>query len=207
MKTLFLISTMMLSMSLQAQVIENIEQITPFHNNYAAIQKGEQWAFINKEGTIAVDFRNDLVPLPCVHSEDQIEHPVFNAGLSLVKQTKETIEYYGYMNTSGQVVIEPQFINATSYNDVGLAIVHKLTKETIGQNTILDKDMIRYTYSEIVIDTSGNVVKHLLGPIHVIPNKGRFSKTYPIKSYFIDDFLIATQEKNKKWTIYHIPTM
>jgi hypothetical protein len=197
----------MISISLQAQIIENIEQVTPFHNTYAAIQKGDQWAFINKEGSIVVDFRNDLVPLPCIHCENEKEHPIFNAGLSLIKQKMGDIEYYGYMNTSGQVVIDPQFINAIAFNDIGLAIVHTLTKETIGQNTILNKDMIRYTYSEVVIDTTGKVVKHLLGPIHVIPNKGRFFKIYPIKSYFIDDFLVATQEKNKKWTIYNITTM
>lgn len=207
MKTIFLISTMMLSMSLQAQIIENIEQITPFHNEHAAIQKGDQWAFINKEGSIVVDFRNDLVPLPCAHCENEKEHPIFNAGLSLIKQQKGDIEYYGYINTSGEVVIEPQFINAISFNDKGLAIVHKLIKETLGENTILKKDLIRYTYSEKVIDTTGKVVKHLLGPIHVIPNKGRFLKIYPIKSYFIDDFLVATQEKNKKWTIHYIPSM
>ena len=207
MKTIFLISTIILSISLQAQVIENLEQITPFHNNYAAIQKGDQWAFINNEGRIVVDFRNDLVPLPCVHSESEKEHPIFNSGLSLIKQKKGDIEYYGYINTSGKVVIDPQFINATSFNDTGFAIVHKLTKETIGQNTILNKDMIRYTYSEIVIDTTGKDVQHLLGPIHVIPNKGRFFNLYAIKSYFINDSLIATEEKNKKWTLYHIPTM
>lgn len=206
MKTIFLTCITLFSISLQAQVIENIEQITPFHNNYAAIQKGDQWAFINTEGSIVIDFRNDLVPLPCVHGENEKEHPIINAGLSLIKQTKKDIEYYGYINTSGEIVIEPQFINATSYNDRGLAIVHKLNKETIGQNTILSKDLIRYTYSEIVIDSTGNHVKHLLGPTHVVPNKGRFLKIYPINSYFIDDFLIATEEKNKKWTIYQIPT-
>ncbi|MFC4633120.1 WG repeat-containing protein [Dokdonia ponticola] len=207
MKTIFLISILMFSISLQAQIIENIEQITPFHDTYAAIQKGDQWAFIDKEGTIVVDFRNDLVPIPCVHGKNEIEHPIFNAGLSLIKQTKENIEYYGYINTSGEIVIEPQFIKALPYNDAGLAIVHKLTRETIGQNSILNKDLIRYTYGEIVIDSTGNMVKYLLGPTHVIPNKGRFLKIYPIKSYFIDDFMVATQGDNKKWTIYHISTM
>ncbi|MFL1894824.1 WG repeat-containing protein [Aquimarina sp. 2-A2] len=39
-----------------AQTIENIDYISPFHNEVAAIKKGSQWAFINNEGKIVVDF-------------------------------------------------------------------------------------------------------------------------------------------------------
>ena len=38
------------------QTIENIEYISPFHNDLAAVKKGSEWAFINKEAVIVFHF-------------------------------------------------------------------------------------------------------------------------------------------------------
>jgi len=56
------------------QTIENIDYISTFNADLAAIKKDNQWAFINKEGTIVIDFRKDVV-----ETKTEVgSYPVFN---------------------------------------------------------------------------------------------------------------------------------
>ncbi|MFT7252255.1 MAG: hypothetical protein ACI9FW_002015, partial [Flavobacterium sp.] len=40
---------------------ENIDYISPFYDGVAAVKKGNNWGFMDKKGTIIINFRNDLV--------------------------------------------------------------------------------------------------------------------------------------------------
>ena len=77
-----------------AQTIENIDYISPFHNEVAAIKKGSQWAFINNEGKIVVDFRSDLVPT----KTNNDSYPIFSNDKCLIAHQKNDILYYGYID-------------------------------------------------------------------------------------------------------------
>jgi hypothetical protein len=44
-----------------SQSIEKFDYISPFNNEVAAVKKADKWEFINKEGTLVIDFRDDLV--------------------------------------------------------------------------------------------------------------------------------------------------
>ena len=45
------------------QVIDSVDYISPFHDGFASVKKGNEWAIINEEGFIVIEFRDDLVSL------------------------------------------------------------------------------------------------------------------------------------------------
>ena len=63
------------------QTTKNLDYISPFHDDLAAIEKDGQWAFINTKGDIVVDFRNDLVTTKLNNEE----YPVFMDGRCLIE--------------------------------------------------------------------------------------------------------------------------
>jgi hypothetical protein len=79
------------------QSIENLDYISPFHDGLAAIKKNNEWAFINTNGEIVIDFRNDLVTTKYKGQN----YPIFVDRRCLIEQKKEGISYFGYINTSG----------------------------------------------------------------------------------------------------------
>lgn len=175
-----------------AQVIDSINYISPFHDGFAAIQKGNEWAIINAEGTIVIDFRDDLVSLKM--KDDS--YPIFRSGRSLIKQIKDEVTYFGYIDINGNVVIEPQFINAKNFK-YDKAIVTKLIKIELGYNKIMEKPVVSYKYQEIIIDSIGEIKVSLTTqePLSYL----KPSKNIPkIKSKIISKDLVITKNKNNK---------
>ena len=95
-----LIVLMFLPLLGMSQIIENIDYISPYQEGVAAIKKGDQWAFINQEGKILVDFRNDLVPT----KTDNASYPIFSNDKCLIVEVKDGVNYYGYIDKSGTLV-------------------------------------------------------------------------------------------------------
>ena len=184
-----------------SQIIENIDEVTPFHEELAAIRKGEQWAFINTNGDIVIDYRNDLVKTKT--KKDVVTYPHFEDGKCLIKQKINGVDHYGYIDHSGKTVIKPEYLNATNF-DHGYAIVLKVSKEELGRNDLLDKKVVSYSYNEIVIDHSGNQKIFLTGPIHLVYKKERLRKPPVILSYFLTPNLIASKTKEKGLRLYSL---
>lgn len=183
-----------------AQSLENLDYISPFHDGYSAIKKDNQWAFIDSEGAIAIGFRNDLVVTPF----GDVNYPIFNDGRCLIEELKNGISYFGYIDTSGKTVIEPQFLNATNFSE-GNAIALELVKETVARNKALGKDVIYYKYFEVTIDTSGVIDNYLTQKgVNVVLDKDFFKKPPQITSRYISENLYAIRYKNKSWTIINI---
>ena len=143
----FLITLLLIPFLGIGQTLEDLEYTSPFVDDVAAIKKGNEWAFINKNGEIVINFRSDLVSSKI----DGENYPLFYNDRCLIAHRKEGVMYYGYINKRGETVIIPQFLNATNFeNDKALALaVHK---ETIGYNDIFNKDVVSYHYFEVVID-------------------------------------------------------
>ncbi|GAA4272806.1 hypothetical protein GCM10022258_21000 [Aquimarina gracilis] len=192
----------MLPVTGSSQVLENIDQITPFHEDLAAIRKGDKWAFINTKGDVVIDYREDLVISPATENAN---YPYFSDGKCLIKQKINGVDYYGYIGATGKITIKPQFLNATNFNN-GHAIVLRVAKEELGKNDLLDKKVVSYSYDEMVIDASGNSKTFLLGPTHLIYKKDRLRKPPMIQSHFLAPNLIATKSKNNSWTLYTLQT-
>jgi hypothetical protein len=185
------------------QSIENLDYISPFNDGLATIQKDGQWAFINTEGDIVVDFRNDLVSTKSSKSSD-IYYPIFSDGRCLIEQKKEGISFFGYIDTSGKTIIEPQFLNATNFSK-GKAIALKLDKEIVARNKALGKDVVYYKYFEVTIDTTGVIEDYLTQKgVNIVLDKDYLRKPPQITSKQIGKNLYAIKHNNNTWAIINI---
>jgi hypothetical protein len=192
-----LLVLLVLPVASYAQSLDGLDFISPFQDGVAAIKKGETWSFINEQGELLFDFRDDLV-VPDIKGK---KYPVFNSNRCLISLKKEGITYFGYIDKKGKAVLESQFLNATAFKN-GKATVVKLYKNVLGTNDVLDKQMIEYNYMEVAIDTNGEIVHYFdKKPTHVTLEKNFLKKPPKIKSKFISDNLIATQNKDKTWAI------
>ncbi len=189
-----------------AQIISDVDKVTPFHEDLAAIRKNNQWAFINIDGEKVIDFRNDLVSTTDEHFLDKngittITYPLFRGERCLIKKTIDGVNYYGYIDKSGKEIIPHQYLNATNFNN-GYAIVIKFAKNIVGNNDVLGKQIVSYKLEEYIIDTSGNLIKYLDNARNSIPTKIKNETPPSFYSKFIAPHLIAVKTKDQKWNIY-----
>jgi len=183
-----------------AQTIENLDYISSFNDGYAAIKKDNQWAFINKEGDIVINYRTDLVT---TKSSDG-NYPIFKNGRCLIVNEKDGISYFGYIDMSGKAVVQPQFLNALNFND-NVAKVLELKKEIAGKNVALDKNVVYFKYFEVTIDTNGAVKNYLTRKGHNISLDKSFLREPPqFASKQISKNLVAIQDEKGKWIIKKI---
>tara|TARA_R110002049_G_scaffold1978_16_gene14542 strand:+ start:6260 stop:6871 length:612 start_codon:yes stop_codon:yes gene_type:complete len=177
-----------------AQNIENIDKIAAFHEGLAAVKQGDRWGFINEAGTMVIDFRTDVY-IP--HNG----HPKFSDGYCLIFEKKEGITFFGYINTKGEVVIKPEYLAATSFEN-GLAQVIKHYVTETGNTNALGKKIVKHTYNELVIDKYNKTVQHIRGPVNFLLEKNALQKNSPrILSTFIAPKLIALHTNNDTFTI------
>ncbi|MHB1148342.1 MAG: WG repeat-containing protein [Lutibacter sp.] len=184
-----------------SQILTDIDEVYPFQGDLAAIKKGDQWAFITKDGKRAIDFRDDLVLTNKVNAPNQTtSYPIFYDGRCLIKKLIANTYYFGFINEKGVEVIKPQFLNATNFSN-GYAIVVLAAKDSLGFNQVLKKPIISNYMEEYIIDTSGELVKYLYNPRKNVP--ANYKNDIPIiESKFIAPNLVAAKTKSKKWEIH-----
>jgi len=180
-----------------SQTIKDIDYISPFHEGLAAIKKNNTWGFINTEGAVVINFRNDLV----VTDLEDGNYPAFKNNKCLISEEKEGVTYFGYIDTSGKTVIEPQFLNARNFKG-NIALVILVVKDTIGHNDILDKTVISHNYFEVTIDNKGKT-KHYLTqkPKHITLSKDFIKNPPKFTTQLLSDNLFAVWTEDKKWEI------
>lgn len=179
-----------------SQTTEAFDYISPFHQDFAAVKKGDQWGFINKKGDLIIPFRSDLV----VTKTSRGTYPFFSSERCLIKREKNNISYFGYIDTSGKTVIKPEFLNATNFSE-GLAIALKVNKEKAGYNDVLGKDIVYYTYVEIVMNTLGKVKGQTSKAVNVVLDKRFLPKPPKIISKLISESLVALKNEKNNWII------
>lgn len=183
-----------------AQIIKDIDEVSPFHEGLSAIKKADQWAFINNKGVKVIDFRNDLVTSKT--EETSKSYPVFRDERCLIRKLIDGVYHFGYIDNNGKEIITPQYLNATNFKS-GYAIVIVLEKEVIGFNESLGKNVVSYTLKEYIIDTSGITVKHLDNARNYVKSKYKDNKLPSFYSKFIGPHLIAVQTTDAlKYNIY-----
>ncbi|NND62967.1 MAG: WG repeat-containing protein, partial [Flavobacteriaceae bacterium] len=178
-----------------AQELKEISFIAPFQEDLAAVKKNNKWGFMDKEGKLVVGFRSDLYT-----SGKKQPYPVFSSGLCQITKDKNGIPHYGYINPKGETVIEPEFVDASTFNN-NTAIVLKVAKEVLGENELLGKKVVSYAYNEVLINHKGETVKHLRGPFNLLYDKGK-TKDFPkIKSHFLNENLVAVPGEKNSWSV------
>jgi len=189
-----------------AQIIRDVDQVTPYHENLATIKKGNQWAFVDKEGVKVIDFRDDLVSTIDEQFLNEsgitsVSYPLFKGGRCLIKKLIDGVYYYGYIDNNGNELITPQYVNATNFTN-GYAIIIKFATIVLGKNEALDKRVVSYKLEEYVIDTSGKLIKYLDNARNSLPSNLKKNIPPEFESKFLAPHLIAVKNKDQKWDIY-----
>lgn len=137
-----------------------------FYNNYSRVRKNNLYGFINKDLQVAVT--------PIYYSLGDVA----DNGLAYFKLSSSSDSKYGYINTEGKTVIEPQFEGAGSFVN-GVAVIYNGSKygainrdgkfvinptydnlEPAYNNRIIFsvKDEKEYTYTYGLLDLDGKVI-------------------------------------------------
>lgn len=206
MKTLIVLLAFILNFNfMMSQVHQDLDEIAPYQEDLAAIKKSDQWAFINKNGEVVIDFRSDLVSSI---SENDLQmttskfrsYPHFVEGKCLIKKLKNGIYYYGFIDTKGNEVIAPEYVNATNFKN-GKSIVVKFEKIPVGSNDLLEKKVVTYRLEEKIIDSNGEIIKALFNFRKTIPKNVEGDLPPTIMSKFLGPNLIALKYETGKWEI------
>ena len=183
-----------------AQSVENVDFISPIHNDVSAIKKDGKWAFMNKNGDLIIDYRTDLV----VEQNEDGAYPIFYNDRCKIVEVKAGISYFGFINKSGEAIIEPQFLNTTNFKE-GIAIALKVDKKVIGENTALGKEMVNYRYFEVLINTEGEALYYLtLDGVNVVLDKDFLTGVPHIMSKYIAKDLYAVKQKDNTWSLVKV---
>ena len=186
------------------QVVSDLDWVSPMHEGLAAVKKGNMWGFIDKDGAMKIEPREDLVASKessfGVMEGGEMEYPIFVEGRCLIEQTFEGIRYFGYIDKVGKTVIEPGYINATNFRN-GFALVTQYTKQVLGKNNLLGKDVVNYLAEELVIDVRGEVVTALMNARTFVPNKVKDSPP-EMHAYFVGERLVAVKGDDGQWSIF-----
>jgi len=179
-----------------SQVLKDVDAIFPFHENLAAVKKGNEWAFINRDGEKVIDFRSDMVFGKSTKKNSS--YPMFVEGKCLIKKEVKDEYRYGYIDTLGNTIIEPQYLNATNFSK-GYAMIIKPDVTTMGSNNVLGKKMLYSKLEEYIIDSSGKIIKFLDNSRAYIPSKTKEAPKF--KSKLIAPNIVAIKTKSGKWNI------
>ena len=200
---LFVITTLV-SITANSQKLDSFDQISPFHEGLAAVQVDDKWGFIDANGDLIVNFRGDLVAdqiceMECCNANTGEAFPMFHNGRALIQESKDGIIHYGYIDKNGKTVIATDYLKATPFSKNGAIVIH-IYKEVMGENQVLGKKMISYSYNQEIIDVNGKTIFHLNGPVHMTYSKERVGdlKELPVK--FLSKTLVAVKV-DQKWEL------
>lgn len=198
----------LLPISLVAQGLKGIDEIGPFSEGLAAIRKGDQWGFINREGALVIDFRSDIHwnkdADPDKRDVSGVRYPMFREGRCLItKNVEDGVPLFGFIDTKGNTVIEPQFLNVYPFMD-GYTTGVLFEKTLKGENEFKLK-IYDFKFFDVLLDTSGNI-KEYLGERHNIQMRKKRYQRPSIWAKRLADGLVAVRTKDQGWEIRQVAT-
>lgn len=167
-----------LSFSSRGQELKDIDEVAPFSEGLAAVRVGNQWGFINEQGDLVIDFRDDLVWNKLANTEkadiEGIRYPVFKDGLCMIKEMleEEEIYVYGFIDKTGVTKIKPEYLNVTEF-DQGYAVGILMTKTFRGKNNF-QLNIYDYKFSEVIVDQKGDIMRLLAKRDNIQMSKRRY---------------------------------
>ena len=177
------------------------DEIAPFNEGLAAVRVGNQWGFIDENAKLVIDFRDDLVWNPNADTNIPgvlgVRYPQFKNGRCMIQELKvNNIPYYGFMDTSGEIVIQPEYLNITEFdqeNAIGI-YVRELFQ---GQNEI-KLDIVEYIFTEVVVNINGEIIWPIGEREHALTAK-RSYEVPDIRAKLIGKDLLVFKTKDNKW--------
>lgn len=202
-KQIILLLCAIVPMIALAQTPEGIDELGPFQDGLAAVRKGNQWGFINADGELVIDFRNDLYWSPNAAAADlgikAIEKPEFNDGRCLiVKEIEDGIPVYGFIDKKGETIIKPEFLNLRPFeNGYTIGIIYEKVYQ--GQNEIKLK-VYKYKFHEVLMDKNGKILEFLARRDNILLTKRRY-EVPKLQAKMISENLVAVLTKDKTWEV------
>ena len=190
-----------------SQDLDALDEITPFSEGLAAVRMGDQWGFIDAEGQLVIDFREDLVwhkeGVTTSSDVTGIPYPRFKNGLCIIQKVldEEGIAVYGFINTSGETVIAPEYLNVTEF-DQDHAIGILLTKTFRGQNRF-QLNIYEYKFSEVILNTSGEIMLLVSQRSNILMDKRRYELP-ELKAKYLSKSLMAVKTDKNTWELRKI---
>ncbi len=181
----------------------DLDEVTRFHEGLAAVRMGSEWGFIDEEGLLAIKFRDDLVwqrnPNPEALGVNSIPYPRFSDGLCPVMVSGDDgIPLYGFINTQGQIVIEPEFLNVSEFQN-GRAVGIYYKKTFRGKNNF-QLNIYDHTFTEVVLNQAGEMIWPLEERQNILMDARRY-QTPEIQARIFENGLIAVKTDRARWEI------
>ncbi len=204
MKRIIVVFMVVLALPVMAfsQDLKGIDEIAPFSDGLAAVRQGNQWGFINQEGALVIDFRSDLLWNKDANTSRSdikgVRYPMFKEGKCIVWKMEGDIPLYGFMDKTGVVVIEPQFLNVRSFEN-GYTTGVLFRKVLMGQNEI-KMSVFDYKFNDVLMDSSGKIVEFFGERENIQMRKNR----YELPSIWVNklsDKAVAVKTKGKGWDV------
>ena len=200
MKNILFVFLMIFSPWVLAQELDAVDEITPFSEGLAAVRVGEKWGFIDQDGKLVIDFRDDLVWNKDANSKasdvTSIAYPQFKNGLCMIKDVleEEGIAVYGFIDTKGETVITPEYLNVTEFNE-NYAMGILLTKTFRGQNRF-QLNIYEYKFSEVILDTAGDIMLLITQRKNILMDKRRYELPELTAKYLSKSLMAVKTDKN-----------
>jgi len=177
------------------------DEVAPFSEGLAAVRIENQWGFINEDAQLVIDFRDDLVwnkeadtSVPGVLG---IRYPEFKNERCMIQELKvNNIPYYGFIDTSSEIVIQPEYLNITQFdqeNAIGIYV-----REIFQGKNEIKLDIVEYIFTEVVVNTDGEIVWPIAEREHALTAKRRY-EIPELSAKLIAKDLLIFKTKDNKW--------
>ena len=186
--------------------IKELDEVGPFSEGLAAVRKDGKWGFIDQEGNLVIDFRDDVVWNQNAEESQgdikAIRYPKFKNGLCVIQEIKdEGIPYYGFMDTQGRIVIEPEYLNVTGFKD-DRAIGIYCRRTFRGKNNF-QLNIYEYAFTEVILNTQGEIIWPISKRENISMIKRRY-QTPNLTASFISPDLILVKTGDNDFQISNI---
>lgn len=193
----FLPSTMV------GQQLKGIDEIAPFSEGLAGVRQGNQWGFINAKGALVIDYRDDVYWNENADTSRSdisgVRYPVFQEGRCLItKNVEDGVPLYGFMDTKGNTVIEPQFLNVYPFKN-GYTTGVLFDKTLKGQNEF-KLNIYEFKFFDVLLDTSGEIDEFLERRQNIQMTKKRY-QVPSIGAKYLAEGLVGVHIKDQGWEI------
>lgn len=197
---------MALPLAVFAQELKGIDEIAPFSEGLAAVRQGDQWGFINEEGTLVIQYRNDVYwnkdADTAASDVSGVRYPMFHEGRCLItKKVEDGISLYGFMDSKGNIVIEPKFLNVYPFKD-GYTTGVLFDKSLKGENEFKLK-IYEFKFFDVLLDTSGKIEQYFERRQNIQMTTKRYKLPF-IGAKQLANGLVAVHLRDQGWEIRKI---
>lgn len=189
-----------------SQTVKNIDEIAPFSEGLAAVRQGNQWGFINEEGQMVINFRNDIYWNKDADTSKKdisgVQYPMFNEGRCLItKIVEDGVPVYGFIDTKGNVILEPQLLNVYPFKN-GFTTAVLFEKSMKGKNEF-NLDIYEFKFHDVMLDTSGKIVEFFNRRYNIQMTKKRYQRpSVGVKQ--LSKGLVGVHTQDQGWEVRKI---